>query len=493
LKNLQENEDFHRKLIQLSPNGIIVHAEGKILFANQVALDSIGAKTFADIVDRPVLSFVHPDYREIAIQRIRAAQIHGKDNELIREKFIRLDGSVFDVEVAGAPISYQGSLASLLVIRDISEELKISEQIMASENKFRTLFEETRDAIYISSIDGTLLEVNQSMIDLFGYGEELLKVNAVDLYANPADRKKFREYIEKHEFVKDYIITLKKKNGEEFECMMSSTIRHNLDGSIAGYQGIIRDISDKMRIRETMIETSKIDSLGTLASGLAHDFNNLLMAIMGYMNIARSQLPADSPSINLLDDALASSKKAGNLTRQLLAYSGRGRITIESHDVNELLTDMKRLLKVATSRSLKINYSLSDDLPRVRVDTSHFTQLIANIVVNAYESITDGKGIVEITTGVASIDENFIEENLQFPDLVVGTYISIIITDNGTGIDKEKMSKIFDPFYSTKYLGRGLGLAAALGIVRSHKGAITVKSDLGIGSTFQIILPIDQS
>jgi PAS domain S-box-containing protein len=331
------------------------------------------------------------------------------------------------------------------------------------------------------------------MIDLFGYGEELLKVNAVDLYANPADRKKFREYIEKHEFVKDYIITLKKKNGEEFECMMSSTIRHNLDGSIAGYQGIIRDISDKMRIRETMIETSKIDSLGTLASGLAHDFNNLLMAIMGYMNIARSQLPADSPSINLLDDALASSKKAGNLTRQLLAYSGRGRITIESHDVNELLTDMKRLLKVATSRSLKINYSLSDDLPRVRVDTSHFTQLIANIVVNAYESITDGKGIVEITTGVASIDENFIEENLQFPDLVVGTYISIIITDNGTGIDKEKMSKIFDPFYSTKYLGRGLGLAAALGIVRSHKGAITVKSDLGIGSTFQIILPIDQS
>jgi PAS domain S-box-containing protein len=467
-----------------------VHSKGRIVFCNQRGLQLIGASSFDDIADIPVIDFVHPDYKEAVLERIKSVQVNHKSVEPFKEKFITLDGTILDVEVVGAPIKFAGETASLLVIRDISIETQAEEKLIDSEEKFRSLFEETRDAIYMTSTEGRIIEANKSFMDLFGYGEELLDINVINLYYNPEDRKKLQETISTHGYLKNYPLKLKKKNGDMVLCEMTSTLRKNRENKIIGYQGIIRDITAEAHNRDMMINAQKLDSLGTLAGGVAHDFNNLLMAIMGYINLAMIELPPDSPAINLIDRAISASENAGNLTRQLLAYSGKGRFILETQDINNVLVDIKRLLKIATDRSLNIIYTLTDNLPLVRLDTSQFTQLITNIVVNAYESTKQNDKTVTIATALHHVDEKFIQQNLQFPYLKVGNYVRISVQDTGSGMEEESLKKIFDPFYSTKFQGRGLGLAAVIGIVRSHKGAIIVSSEIGSGTKFDIFFPL---
>jgi PAS domain S-box-containing protein len=236
-------------------------------------------------------------------------------------------------------------------------------------------------------------------------------------------------------------------------------------------------------------QTQKLESLGVLAGGIAHDFNNLLMAILGNTELALSELSPLSPACRHLQDIESASKHAADLCRQMLAYSGKGRFVIEHVDLSELAGEMVHLLKSSISKKVALNLHLAHDLPAIEADTAQLQQLLMNLITNASEAIGDNTGEILVSTTVHECTRQDIDANLTREELPPGDYVCLEVADTGCGMGKETVERIFDPFFTTKFTGRGLGLAAALGIVRGHKGGLAVESEVGKGTRFRACFP----
>lgn len=254
--------------------------------------------------------------------------------------------------------------------------------------------------------------------------------------------------------------------------------------------GICIDITDQKRSEEQLRHTQKLESLGVLAGGIAHDFNNLLVGIMGNASLAAESLPAGHAVRNQLDEIVLAGQKAAHLTRQMLAYAGKGRFVMEQLDVSTLIRDTERLLRSSILKNVDLRLDLGTDLPCVEADAGQMQQLIMNLVINAAEAITDQQcGTVLVRTSLQRIDETPAGTQLTSQEIVPGNYVALEVHDSGIGMDEATQARIFEPFFTTKFVGRGLGLSAVSGIVRSHKGALKVKSAPGEGATFQVFLP----
>lgn len=247
----------------------------------------------------------------------------------------------------------------------------------------------------------------------------------------------------------------------------------------------------RRNLEAKMLQAQKLESLGVLAGGIAHDFNNLLTSVIGYSDLARSELPAHSSARELLDEAVTGARRAAELTQQMLAYSGKGTLTTEPVQLSALVSDITRLLEVSISKKCVLRFDLMEDLPVCQGDATQLRQVIMNLIINASDAIGDRSGVIAITTGVAWCDREYLAENFIDDNLSEGLYVHLEVADTGSGMTPETRAKIFDPFFTTKFTGRGLGLAAVLGIVRGHKGAIRVYSELGRGTTFKMLLPAD--
>jgi len=243
------------------------------------------------------------------------------------------------------------------------------------------------------------------------------------------------------------------------------------------------------RLEAQVQQAQKLESLGILAGGIAHDFNNILAGLLGNADLALRQLPAHSPVRPFLDDIQQAGRRAADLTGQMLAYSGRGRFVSEDMDITALVEDMSSLLESATSKKAGLKFHLTTDLPAVMADPTQLRQIVLNLVTNASEAIGDEGGLVTITTSVTEPDRALFDLILAGEQHAEGRDVTIEVTDTGCGMDDETRARIFDPFFTTKFTGRGLGLAAVQGIIRAHKGAILVDSELGKGTTFKVLLP----
>ncbi len=252
---------------------------------------------------------------------------------------------------------------------------------------------------------------------------------------------------------------------------------------------IARDVTQPKELERRLLQKDKLESLGLLAGGIAHDFNNLLVGIMGNSSLALETISSNNPARPVLKDVILASETAANLTRQLLAYAGKGRFVIEPVDLSDLVRQISTLVQTSIPRSVQLRMELMDRLPCVEADVTQMQQVIMNLVMNAAEAIGEDQGTVLITTGVQHVDEDYIATVLVPAQISPGEYVSLQVHDTGTGMTQETMDRIFDPFFTTKFTGRGLGLAAALGIVRGHKGAIKVYSTLGQGTTFKLLFP----
>jgi len=251
-----------------------------------------------------------------------------------------------------------------------------------------------------------------------------------------------------------------------------------------------KHLADKNRsIKAQMLHVQKLESLGVLAGGIAHDFNNILLAILGNAELALMRLSPESPVCNHLENILKAGQRAADLAQQMLAYSGKGRFVIDRLDINALITEMNKMLDVSVSKKAVMHLSLTDKLPLFEGDATQIRQTIMNLVINASEAIGDENGAIAITTGFMDCDQAYLSEIWVYDKLEKGAYVYFEVTDNGCGMDRDTLAKIFDPFFTTKFTGRGLGMAAVLGIVRGHHGAITVYSELGKGTSFKVFLP----
>ena len=266
--------------------------------------------------------------------------------------------------------------------------------------------------------------------------------------------------------------------------------------------GLGLDITDRRRAEEEKLalerqvqHAQKLESLGVLAGGIAHDFNNLLMAILGNADLALDGLSPMSPARENIQEIERASKRAAELARQMLAYSGKGRFVVESIDARELLEEIAHLLEVSISKKTVLKFNFADNLPTFEGDVTQIRQVVMNMITNAAEAIGDRSGVIALSTGAMECDRAYLDEvdavlraGLDEP-LTEGVYTYFEVADTGCGMDSETVERVFDPFFTTKFTGRGLGMSAVLGIVRGHHGALKVYSEVGRGTTFKVLFP----
>ncbi|MBU5614782.1 ATP-binding protein [Geomonas azotofigens] len=263
-----------------------------------------------------------------------------------------------------------------------------------------------------------------------------------------------------------------------------------------GFIMLARDVTERKRMEEEqqqlekqLLHAQKLESLGVLAGGIAHDFNNILMAIMGNAELALMRLDKESPAIGNLRSIEQASARAADLAAQMLAYSGKGKFIIEHLDLNRLLQEMLHMLEVSISKKAQLSFELAESLPLVEADATQIRQVVMNLVINASEAIGDNNGTISVKTGSITCDRNYLKNMWQNEELAEGSYVYLEIADTGCGMDKDTLARMFDPFFTTKFTGRGLGMAAVLGIIRGHNGALVVDSEPGRGTTIRILIP----
>lgn len=280
--------------------------------------------------------------------------------------------------------------------------------------------------------------------------------------------------------------------------ILAMTVMPLLDSNqmISGHLVLWRDVTESKtrdaenrRLAQQIQRAQKLESLGVLAGGIAHDFNNILIGILGNANLALMDLPPESPSRSPLREVERSAQRAAELVKQMLAYSGKGKFVVEELNLTRLVEEMSHLLEASIARSVVLRYHFAPTLPNVEGDAAQIRQVIMNLVTNASEAIGEKSGVVSISTGAMEVDADYLGETFLNDTPDAGIYAYIEVSDTGAGMDEATRQKIFDPFFSTKFTGRGLGLAAVLGIVRGHKGTIKVYSEPGRGSTFKVLLP----
>ncbi len=261
------------------------------------------------------------------------------------------------------------------------------------------------------------------------------------------------------------------------------------EGAVASVVATVRDVTEQKLAQEALWHTQKMESLGILAGGVAHDFNNLLVAMLSQSSLALHKMPPDAPARPHVNKTMVAAERAADLTKQLLAYSGKGNFAMQPISLNELIRENVHLFAAVISKSIRLTLNLANDLPAFQGDPGQMQQIVMNLILNAAEAIGDNTGQVTISTRYQKITTDKLYWQQTQEPFIPGNYVNLRVKDDGAGMDDETLSRIFDPFFTTKFTGRGLGLAAVLGIVRGHKGSLRVISQPETGTVFEIIFP----
>ncbi len=400
-----------------------------------------------------------------------------------------------------------GSNSFGMVLSDIALRKSHEEALETGRLAQRALLDNQPHLAWLKDVEGRFLAVNKVFAEACGLSSPEALVGKSDLDVWP------RELAEAYRADDAAVMASRRQQAVEepiasvdgtrwFETYKSPVFAP--DGNIVGTTGVARDVTARKQAEQTalraeeerrklelsVLQAQKLESLGVLAGGIAHDFNNLLTSILGNADLALAALSPDSPARGFLEDIDLASRRAADLCRQMLAYSGKGRFVIQPISLNVLVSEMGQLLSVSTSKMASLTHTFAADLPSVMADATQLRQVVMNLITNASEAIGDREGTIELQTGALSCDREYFADAIGDSERhVPGRYVFLEVSDTGVGMDAETLARIFDPFFSTKFAGRGLGLAAVLGIVRGHKGALKVSSEPGKGTTFRVLLP----
>src|SRR5688572_27010535 len=425
---------------------------------------------------------------------------------------LRKDGSRFWANGVMLALRDEGGALKGLakIVRDDSG-LKQSEELLQYQvNLSDAIASSAAEALFLIDSEGRTTFANPSAEEMFGWSREELigqflhdKLHHVrpDGTPYPMEECPHMRVLQTEETLRGQEDHFVHKDGRLVP-ITCSTAPIQGEGSVAGAVLVVRDVSEQKRTEEALREkeeafrqAQKLESIGVLAGGIAHDFNNLLTGIMGNAGLARRAMVAGryEKAADMLADVLKASERAADLTRQLLAYAGKGQFVIQPVDVCKLVSEVSTLIRASISKKISLVLDVPDDCPPVEGDRTQLQQLIMNLVINGGEAIGDRPGTLTVRIRTEQLTER--RERLRtagFP-ISPGDYVRIDVTDTGAGMDKETRDRIFEPFFTTKFLGRGLGLSAALGIVRGHHGAIGVRSEPDQGTTFTVLLPVHRT
>ncbi len=371
---------------------------------------------------------------------------------------------------------------------------RVEDALRSSEKKYRTLFEESKDVIFIDTPDDRIIDINPAGVELFGCSskEELLASNVRrDLYLNPQDRDSFKKIMECRGFVKDHEVKFRRKNEDPLDINITATAVRDDTGTVVAYRGILRDVTAERNLEKQLLHSQKMEAVGRLTGGIAHEFNNILTAIVNYLSILQEETAENGALRGYVDRIDALVNNAAHLTQGLLAFSRKQIMNPMPVDINEIIRKMESLLSKLIGEDIDLMVRLSDEALVVTADSGRIEQVLMNFATNARDAMPRGGRLV-IGTRRAEMDGDFLRTH-GFGE--IGDYAEIAVTDTGEGIDQATMKKIFEPFFTTKEPGKGtgLGLSIVYGIVKQHNGYITVTSEPGKGTTFTVSLPLKKT
>ncbi|WP_136525004.1 PAS domain S-box protein [Geomonas ferrireducens] len=433
---------------------------------------------------------VHSEDRDRVMSHMMA--MRPGEQDVIEFRMISKNGEVRWVsETSSCTVGQaEGELVRYGASRDVTE----MKQVEAKLEMIRISVDAASDAIYWIRGDGRIIDVNPAACRSVGYTrEEIMGMRVWDLdiqHKEDAWLKHFEELRSRGTMVFESIHKTKDGGTVPIEVVANYVHFDHQELNCA----FVRDIAERKQAEQERqrLQAQKLESLGTLAGGVAHDFNNILTSIIGNADLAMMQLPPESPVLGNLQRIEKSAAKAADLARQMLAYSGKGKFLVQSLDLSRLIEEMEGAIRDAVPEPVQLRYQLASSLPPVDADPGQIRQVIVNLVRNAAEAIGDRDGVIELSTGAQYCDGGFFQDGWPVHPGGQGRYVFIGVSDNGCGMDQETAGRIFDPFFSTKFTGRGLGMAAVMGIVRGHRGGIKVHSEPGAGTTIRVFLPAAQ-
>ena len=367
-----------------------------------------------------------------------------------------------------------------------------AQALRASEARYRQLVEAMDEGMWILDPDGRTVFMNRRLLEMLGHTDQEVIGKPFEAILHASEQTVCRRYLA--EWIAGagihHDLRLQRRDGSDLWAIVSGSLVEGENGESEGILAMVTDVTARRRTEELQLQSQKLESLGVLAGGIAHDFNNLLAAMLGNLGIAQMSLPPGSPVQATLGKLEKSVERAAHLTRQMLAYSGKGNFTVAPLDLNQTVQEISHLITVSVPKKVRLLYELQPELPAMTADAAQIQQVVMNLVTNACEAIGDQEGVVTLRTGLrvwaaAELGGLFPGQTLE-----PGSYLTLEVTDTGTGMSPEVQARIFEPFFSTKFTGRGLGLASMQGIVRGHRGGIHIDSEVGRGTRFLVGFPV---
>ncbi len=367
-----------------------------------------------------------------------------------------------------------------------------------SRSELEAVLQAMQDGVAVFDTQGSPVFINEAQVKIGAYptGDEIprgprefariLELRRVDGSVVPLEERPVARVLRGESLGEVEMKGRRVDTGQEWHFSFSGEPVFEPDGRQALAVIIMRDITDRKRAEERARQSQKLESVGLLAGGIAHDFNNLLTGILGNASMALEDV--EGAAAGRIREAIGSAERAANLTRQLLAYSGKGQFIVRDINVSEAVNEIAGLVEFSIPKSAQLSVNVQRRLPLVRMDPSQLQQVLMNLVINAGEAIGEGNaGKITVATSMTDVEQRFVDAAGE--EVAPGRYVCVEVSDTGSGIDDGQRSRIFDPFFTTKFTGRGMGVAAVAGIVRSQKGGITVESKPGNGARFVVYLP----
>ena len=489
-EKLIQSEEGYRGILELAPDSITVGTieDGRYLLVND-AFCKMSGYTAEEALGRTALELgLYADTKNRE-QMLNDLKRHGRvENAEIQ--FKTKSGRILQTLTSAIKIVFEGKDCLLVIVTDITSLKEAQDVLQQSEKKYRTILEGMEEGYYEIDLNGDFTYFNESTRKLHGYSADELMGMSYKQYLRPDTAKVFFNIFSKifetgvPSTILEYEVI--RKDGTSRICEMSAYLRRDPSGKPIGFWGIARDRTDQKKMEAQLLQSNKMEAIGTLAGGLAHDFNNLLMGIQGNAALMLMDIGEEDLGYDNLKSIEQYVKAGADLTKQLLGAAKGGKYEVKPTDMNRVV-DASANLFGRTKKEIRIHKTLQTNLWTVEVDRGQIEQVLLNLYVNAWHAMPNG-GDLYIESRNIELDE----ESAHPYGLHPGRHIRVTVTDTGTGIAPDDLKQIFDPFFTTKEMSRGtgLGLASAYGIISNHGGTITVYSEQGNGSTFNIYIPV---
>jgi PAS domain S-box-containing protein len=483
---LRTSEKKYRELVTNSLVGVYQsNLQGDILFANEALAQILGCGTYEELIGtNAFLFYKKPERRvEFVAELKKTGMVSNFEVELVSRT-----GVAKHVFINA---TFDGRVISGMML-DITKRKKTEEFLKKSEERLKKAQSIGKIGNWEFDLITKKIEWSDEVYNIYGRDKKLGPPTEEEegQYYPPEETRRLREFAKLAVETSrecNYEVTAKLPSGKTVFLSASMIPVKNKDGLVTKLFGTVQDITERKKLEEQLIQSQKMEAIGTLAGGMAHDFNNMLTVIQGYTEMALMDMTKNDPLFNHMENINQAAQRAADLTRQLLIFGRKQHIKLSDLAINQTITDLLKMLKRLIGEDIAITTDLASDGWGIKADKSNMEQVIMNLVVNARDAMPKG-GEVTIKTENIVIDEDYCRTNTEAKP---GQFIRLSVTDTGMGMDKETMKRLFEPFFSTKEIGKGggLGLSVVYGIVKQHQGWINVYSEPGHGTIFKIYLP----